>query len=103
MKLLLALTALAAAFVLAIMPASGQRGPACFDYDKLTRSLERNADETKHGQGIARGGKLSIELWRTYAGDTWTLLFIDTLGHACLIAFGESWVSSSGSTAKENP
>ena len=96
-------TAVAAIFVLGMGPVYGQKGPLCYDRDKLVRSLERNADETKHGQGIVRGGKLSIELWRTYAGDTWTLLFIDTLGHACLIAFGESWVSSSGSTAKENP
>ena len=95
-------TAVAAFFVLGMQPVYGQRGPMCYDYNKLVRSLESNADETKQGQGIVRGGKLSIELWRTYTGDTWTLLFIDTLGRACLIAIGESWVSSSGPDVKDN-
>lgn len=96
-------TAVAAIFVLGMQPVYGQKRSLCYDHDKLVRSLERHADETKHGQGVVGGGKLSIELWRTYAGDTWTLLFIDTLGRACLIAIGESWVSTSSSTAKENP
>ena len=95
-------TAVAAIFVLGMQPVYGQRGPMCYDYNKLVRSLERHADETKHGQGIVRGGKLSIELWRTYAGNTWTLLLVDTLGRACLIAIGDSWVSSSGPDVKDN-
>lgn len=82
-------------FLLAITPASGQSRPACFGYDEVKKALERDADETKRAQGIVQGGRLSIELWRTNDGSTWTLLFVDPWGRACLIAVGEFWVKHS--------
>ena len=86
---------MAAFFILAIMPASGKSKPACFDYDKVKEALERDADETKRAQGVVQGGRLSIELWRTNDGSTWTLLFVDPWGRAGLIAVGGSWVNHS--------
>ena len=86
-------TLAAVGFIFAAQPVSGQQRPACYNHDELTQALEGNAGETKHAQGIIRGGRLSIELWRTNDGSTWTMLFIDPGGRACLIAIGEDWVS----------
>jgi hypothetical protein len=88
------MTLAAVLFIFAVQPVSGQQRPACYDYDELMRALESNAGETKHAQGIIKKGGPSIELWRTSDGSTWTMLFIDPRGHACLIAVGEDWVSS---------
>ena len=87
------MTLAAVGFIFAAQPVSGQQRPACYDHDELTRSLESNAGEAKYAQGIIKGGRLSIELWRTNDGSTWTMLFIDPGGLACLIAIGEDWVS----------
>ena len=88
------MTLAAVGFIFAAQPVSGQQKALCYDYAEVMGALARNASEAKYAQGIIKGGKLRIELWRTNDGSTWTMLFIDPWGRACLIAIGEDWVSS---------
>jgi len=81
--------AVAAAALLAAMPASAQA--QCGPREQIVKSLGERFKETPTGMGITEPGQI-LELFTSDTG-SWTVVLTMPSGTSCLIAAGENWDS----------
>lgn len=70
------------------LPASAQT--PCDNYDDLVETLASRYDEHSIAAGLSTTGHL-VETFATADGSTWTIVFTDPAGKACLMAAGINW------------
>ncbi len=82
--------ALAALFLLSLLPSAAQAQGMCGNYGEMVKTLIDRYGETSIGQGI-QAERFLIEVFTSH--DTFTVLRTDSMGQACIIAAGRGWES----------
>ena len=88
-RILAAIVGIAFLLTQATALGQGMARSVCGDRTEIIAVLERLYGETPTALGLARNG-MAVELLSSHAG-TWTILFTEPDGSACVIEYGQAW------------
>lgn len=79
------------ALPLILIPVQAQAQMACGRYDDFVKVLSSDFHEKSIGKGIAEKGTLVLELF--VSSQSFTILSVNTAGHACILRSGDEWIA----------
>ncbi|MEK0082248.1 hypothetical protein [Benzoatithermus flavus] len=68
----------------------GPDAPMCGAYDELRSFLNERFGEQPASMGLADDGTV-MQVFASSAAGTWTMVSVDSKGHACVLATGQAW------------
>ena len=72
-------------------PLYAAHGPVhCAPYDLVTVQIDQKFQERRLGVGILNESYM-LEIYANEVTGTWTILRVDPLGQACIMAVGDAW------------
>ncbi|PHQ98458.1 MAG: hypothetical protein COB40_00065 [Marinosulfonomonas sp.] len=73
-------------------PANAQQHTKCLDRDTMVQILETRYNETLSSVGL-QGSSQLLEIWRSEASGSFTVLITNPEGTSCIVASGQNWLT----------